>query len=41
VRYAAIIGDEEIQSGSVQLRDMSTSQQQKIPLDQLETALKA
>jgi histidyl-tRNA synthetase len=39
VRYAAIIGEEEIRSGSVQLRDMSTSQQQNIPLSQLEAIL--
>ena len=40
VRYTAIIGDEEIRTGSVQLRDMSTSQQQNVSLDRIETELK-
>jgi len=38
-RYTAIIGEEEIRSGTVQLRDMSNSQQQNIPQGQLEELL--
>ncbi len=40
VRYTAIIGEEEIKAGTVQLRDMQTSQQQTVPLSQLEALLK-
>jgi histidyl-tRNA synthetase len=40
VRYTIVIGDEEVSSGSVQLRDMETSQQRNVPLGQLPDALK-
>ncbi len=40
VRYTAIIGEEEIKAGTVQLREMSTSQQQTVPLTQLAELLK-
>ncbi|MFC1915681.1 histidine--tRNA ligase [Chloroflexota bacterium] len=35
VRYAVIIGEEEVRSGTVALRDMTTSQQKTIPLGEL------
>ncbi|HEX7475473.1 MAG TPA: histidine--tRNA ligase [Dehalococcoidales bacterium] len=35
VRYAAILGDEEIKTGTVQLRDMQTSLQENLPQGQL------
>lgn len=41
VRFTAIMGDEEIKTGTVQLRDMSTSQQQSVPVSQLENLLKS
>jgi len=40
VRYTAIIGEEEIKSGSVQLRDMQTSQQQNVTMTELVEVLK-
>jgi len=40
VRYTVIIGDEEIKSGAFQLRDMSTSQQQNVPLSRLVDIIK-
>ena len=39
VRYTVIIGEEEVKSGSVQLRDMKSSQQQNVPLDGLRSIL--
>jgi histidyl-tRNA synthetase len=33
--YTIIVGEEELKTGSVQLRDMSTSVQQNVPLSQL------
>jgi len=38
-RQVVIIGEEEIKSGTVMLRDMTTSQQKPIPLSQLEEEL--
>jgi histidyl-tRNA synthetase len=35
VRYTLILGDDEIKSGSVQIRDMQTSEQKNIPQTQL------
>ena len=40
VRYAVIIGEQEIKDGTVILRDMATSEQKPIPLPQLEGMLK-
>jgi histidyl-tRNA synthetase len=40
VRFTAIIGEEEMKAGTVQLRDMSTSQQQNVPLAELDNILK-
>ncbi len=40
VRYTIIIGEEELKAGAVQLREMSTSQQQNIPLASLVELLK-
>lgn len=39
VRYTIIIGEEEVKSATVQLRDMQTSQQQVVPLNQLREVL--
>jgi len=39
-RHAVIIGEEEVKTGTVILRDMSTSQQKTIPLERLEGLLK-
>lgn len=39
IRYTVIIGEEEVTAGTVQLRDMSTSQQQTINLTELEKAI--
>ena len=39
-RYTAILGEEEIQAGIVQLREMGTSRQQALPLTQLAEVLK-
>ncbi|MDI6815471.1 MAG: histidine--tRNA ligase [Dehalococcoidales bacterium] len=39
-RYTVIIGDQEIKSGTVILRDMTTAQQKTIPLNQLQGMLK-
>jgi histidyl-tRNA synthetase len=35
VRYTVVIGEEETKTSTVQLRDMTTSQQQTLPLNQL------
>jgi len=35
VRYALIIGDEEVKACSVILRDMATSQQESVPLSRI------
>jgi histidyl-tRNA synthetase len=40
VRYTIIIGEEEVKSGMVQLRDMQTSQQRNIPQNQILSDLK-
>jgi len=40
VLHAVIIGEQEVKSGTVILRDMTTSQQQTIPLTQLEERLR-
>jgi histidyl-tRNA synthetase len=40
VRYTVIIGEDEIKTGTVQLRDMTTSQQQNISVEQLKGILK-
>jgi len=39
-RHAVIIGEQEIKSGTVILRDMTTAQQKTIPLNQLQGLLK-
>jgi len=39
VRYTVIIGEEEIKAGTVQLRDMTTSQQQNMSAEQLKGIL--
>ncbi|HKP13596.1 MAG TPA: His/Gly/Thr/Pro-type tRNA ligase C-terminal domain-containing protein, partial [Blastocatellia bacterium] len=39
-RYALIVGDDEIQSGSYVLRDMTTGEQQKLEESQLIDTLK-
>jgi histidyl-tRNA synthetase len=38
-RYAVIIGDEEIKARTVILRDMTTSEQETLPVAHLETRL--
>jgi len=40
VHQAVIIGEEEVKTGTVILRDMTTSQQETIPLPQLEKLLR-
>ena len=40
VRYTVIIGDQEVRTGTVILRDMTTAQQETVPLDQLQKLLK-
>jgi histidyl-tRNA synthetase len=40
VRYTAILGEDEIGNDTVQLRNMTTSQQNTLPLDQLPSTLK-
>ncbi len=40
VRHTVIIGDQEIQAGTVILRDMTSGQQETVPLNQLQKALK-
>lgn len=40
VRHAVIIGEDEVKSGTVILRDMTTSRQQNIPFTQLEERLR-
>lgn len=39
-RYAVIIGEQEVKTGTVTLRDMTTSEQKTIPLNQLQEFLK-
>ncbi len=39
-RYAVIIGEQEIKTGTVILRDMADAQQKTVPLDQLQELLK-
>jgi histidyl-tRNA synthetase len=39
-RFTLILGEDEIKAGTVQLRDMSTSQQENIPLSQVEARIK-
>jgi len=39
VRYTIIIGEEEVRTGTAMLRDMTTAQQQAIPLTQLQEKL--
>jgi histidyl-tRNA synthetase len=39
VRYTLILGEEEIKAGTVQLRDMTTSQQKNLHIDQISSAL--
>ena len=39
VRYAVIIGEQEVKTGTVILRDMTTSQQKTVPLNQLQKLL--
>ncbi|MFC1959023.1 histidine--tRNA ligase [Chloroflexota bacterium] len=40
VRHTVIIGDQEIKTGTVILRDMTTAQQETVPLNQLQKLLK-
>ncbi len=40
VHHTVIIGDQEIKTGTVILRDMTTAQQETIPLDQLQKLVK-
>jgi histidyl-tRNA synthetase len=40
VNYTVIIGDQEIKTGTAVLRDMTTAQQETVPLDQLQKLLK-
>jgi histidyl-tRNA synthetase len=40
VRYTVIIGDQEVKTGTVILRNMTNAQQETIPLDQLQKLLK-
>ena len=40
VRYTVIIGDDEVKSGTLQIKDMTNSQQQNIPIGDLKTILK-
>jgi len=40
VRYALIIGEEEVRAGTVTVRDMARSQQQAVPLDEVVAVLK-
>ncbi len=40
VRYTVIIGDQEVKTGTVQLRNMTNAQQETVPLDQLQKRLK-
>ena len=35
VGYTVIIGEEELKTGTVTLRDMSTAEQKNVPLDQV------
>lgn len=39
--HVVVIGDDEIASGDIELKDMATGTKQKLPLDQLAQALKA
>ena len=40
VRYTVIIGDQEVKTGTVILRNMTNAQQETVPLDQLQKMLK-
>jgi histidyl-tRNA synthetase len=40
-RFAAIVGDDELQRGEVQLKDLQSGEQRAVPLDGLAGALKA
>ena len=40
VRYTVIIGEDEIKAGTVQMREMSTSQQQNVTIEELKQILK-
>jgi len=40
IKYAVIIGEQEIASGTVILRDMTTSEQKTVPLDRIEESLR-
>ncbi len=40
VHHTVIIGDQEVKTGTVILRDMTTAQQETIPLDQLQKLMK-
>jgi histidyl-tRNA synthetase len=40
VRFSIVIGEEEVKAGNVQLRDMSTSQQQTVPFSEITGRLK-
>jgi histidyl-tRNA synthetase len=40
INYTIIIGDQEIKTGTAVLRDMTTAQQETVPLDQLQKLLK-
>jgi histidyl-tRNA synthetase len=39
IHHTVIIGDEEVEAGTVILRDMTTAEQKTIPIDQLEGEL--
>jgi histidyl-tRNA synthetase len=40
VRFTAILGEDEVKAGTVQLRDMQSAQQQTVPIDKLLEVLK-
>jgi len=40
VRYTVIIGDQEVKTGKLILRDMTSAQQETVPLDQIQKLLK-
>ena len=40
VRYAVIIGDQEVKTATVILRDMTSARQETVPIDQLQKLLK-
>ena len=39
-RYAVILGDEEMAAGEATVKDLSSGDQERVPLDQLEERLK-